>query len=41
MHIYLGGDLKHTQGDFSRSIYYDPKRNKEGLFDDENFILRY
>jgi hypothetical protein len=37
----IGGDLKHSKGDFSQSIYYDQKRNKEGLFEDENFILRY
>jgi len=39
--VCQGGDLKHSKGDFSRSIYYDPQRNKEGLFEDENFILRH
>lgn len=35
--IIVGGDLDHSNGNCSRSIYSTPN----GLFNDENFILRH
>ena len=32
--------MKNTDGDYNRSVFYHPIRNKNGFFNDESYVLR-